>query len=290
MRALLHLAVVALLVAPAVLFVACDAAAPAAPEVRLISPFPSLDLGLADSAAFALGAYFASNPADAGLAFAVEVEGDAVAAEVRGDSLTIQSLREGAALVRVTARASSGREATGAMNVTVRAAACPPGGDADEADFLPLVQGATWRFAFVHESQRMWARQRDEGTLTLVLHDVSCANGTRTVNAEEHREGLRVSTNDATGTADTTALDEHRAVVLTETADGVQLPWAAGVVPRYHPADADTIRVKVGPIEGCATYGSTATLVPGALAGLTGGCVRASHSVSLMLSRLPPGL
>ena len=221
-----------------------------------------------------------STPSDA-LTYEVAAEGVA-AVELDGPLLHVRPLDVGVGAVVVRARVGSSAATadTFAVEVTTE---CPPGPRAGEVDFLPLVEGDTWQFRFNTSGYGGSTSYRGSGTLTLSLISVTCAGGTsRTVEAEEHREGQLIRyVPSVPGTADTTAINGNRMVQFVETAEGVQLPWPSLTVPRYYPASLDTARTESGYVE--------ATLVPGGLVSFANqGIPHTSYRSSFSVHRLPP--
>ncbi|CAN5579918.1 hypothetical protein BH23BAC4_BH23BAC4_06470 [soil metagenome] len=285
MRLLLLLTTVALLLA------ACDTAGPPDGPVRLVLPLPALQVESDGPAALVpLRNYFEADPDANPLSFSVETVGDAVSAEVFGDTLAVRPIQEGTAEVRVTATGAQGGEARGALTVTVWQPPCPRGPDTSQADFLPLAAGDTWVFAYRYHRAGGGGSYTRQGTLSLTLTDVVCGEGQRTATAEErlvgHTWGMSIY-----GTAtDTTAFDERRSVSVVETVAGVRLPWTIGGVRRYHAASQDTVRANLM-MGGMCTQAAqaTAVLVPGGLAELRSSCGGSSGFSNFSLLRLWPG-
>lgn len=168
---------------------------------------------------------------------------------------------------------------------------CPAGPSDGEVDFLPLKAGDVWVFEY---SATSWVIAQpstsERGTFTLTLADPSCEAETRTVEASEHRRGIRMSSYtraDGVTVRDTVSFDEVRDVVLVETAEGVQLPWSSGAVARYHPTAEDTVRVPAGPYGPvCGPGAAIATLTSGGLVEFSAACNHVSSGSSLNLVRL----
>lgn len=261
------------------------------PSVRLTEPFSDIAFAFQttiDPAAvkvIALSEHFAvESPSDSSVVLAYEatVEG-VVAVDLDGSLLRVRpvDVGEGAVIVRARAGESAVVADTFAVEVSTE---CPSGPSSGEADFLPLVEGETWRFRYTGGGYSGSQNFRDEGTLTLALGAMSCVDGTRTIEAEEHKEGVRTSWYSNGTSGPPVPFEADRTLNVVETATGVRVPWSSLTVARYHAVSTDTVRVESN--SGLLKV----TLVPGALLEYHSfGVPHTSYRYSYSLRRLSQG-
>ena len=276
------------------LMVGCDATREDSvdpPAVRLTEPFSDIAFAFEttiDPAAvevIALSEHFAvESRSDSSVALTYEATTEGVAVvELDGSLLRVSPVDVGEGAVIVRARAGESAVVADTFSVEV-STECPPGPSSGEADFLPLVEGETWRFRYSGSGYSGSENFRDEGTLMLALGAMSCTDGTRTFQAEEHKEGVRTRWYSNGTSGPTTPFEEDRTLEVVETAAGVRVPWSGWTVARYHAADIDTVRV-----EGNLGL-QRVTLVPGVLLEFySSGVPHTSYRYSYGLRRLFQG-
>lgn len=161
--------------------------------------------------------------------------------------------------------------------------------EAGTADFFPLEEGNVWVFDYTaHSSGLFFGSVREAGTFTITFGEVTDNATGRVAQATEHRRGLKIASSprgDGSIVYDTTAHDESRAIVFEETEEGVSIPWSLGILPRYHAAETDTVRLSAGQYWRCNLPDTSATLTTAGLVAYSASCGFSSGSHSLYLTR-----
>lgn len=166
-----------------------------------------------------------------------------VSASVESGALVLRRLSTGRARVHVTARGSSGGEATASVTVEAKDP-CPPGPAAGQADFLPLEVGRVWTYNGRTEQYTSAGSWYIVGTYAYTTQSVTCRRGVRTATFGVHSR-TRYQHSDPNDPASYT--EGNGTARITETAEGVSMNpfwmdvWPSEGMRRYHPSSSPEV-------------------------------------------------